>query len=56
MKYIVTAYRFERVFANEEEARNCFEEVKTNFTYCEIKKVENINGHHHGEAIEIYHK
>lgn len=56
MKYIVTAYKFEKTFANEEEARNCFEEVKTNFTYCEMKKVENINGNHCGEAIEIYSK
>ena len=56
MKYIVTAYNFEKTFANEEEARNCFEEVKINFTYCEMKKVENINGNHCGEAIEIYSK
>lgn len=56
MKYIVTAYKFEKTFTNEEDARNCFEEVKTNFTYCEMKKVEIINGHYYGKAIEIYSK
>lgn len=56
MTYKVTAYKFERYFNTEEEALQCFNEVKHNYTYCEVDRVTHENGYYYGESIEIYYK
>ena len=56
MNYIVSAFRFFKGFDNEEEARACFEEVKNDFTYCELKKARKMNGYYYAESLEIFMK
>lgn len=56
MKYIISGFKFYKEFNNEDEARNCFEAVKTNFTYCELKVVETSSTNYYAESIEIFRK
>ena len=56
MKYVVTGFRFDREFTNEKEARACFNAVKHNFTYCELKKVDDNATYYYATALEIYRK
>lgn len=56
MMYIVSAYKFNAKFTTEAEAKTCFDGVKNNFTYCELKKVANNNGYYYAESIEIFLK
>ena len=55
-KYAVSGFRFEKEFDSEKEARNFFNEVKQNFTYCELKKVDKNSARHRSESIEIFYK
>ena len=56
MKYAVSAYKFDKEFATEKEARACFEEIKTRFTYCELKKVDENADRYYSRSIEIFRK
>lgn len=56
MKYTITGFRFEKDFANEKEARAYFNKVKPNFTYCELKKVDEDGTHYYAESLEIFRK
>ena len=56
MKYTITGFRFEKDFTNEEEARAYFNEVKQNFTYCELKKFDRDATRYYAESIEIFRK
>lgn len=40
-KYTISAFGFYKEFTNKRKAKACFEKVKHNFTYCELKKVNN---------------
>jgi hypothetical protein len=55
-KYAVDAFRFYKEFETEEEARACFEEVKNNFTYCELKKIEKTITYQYSQSIKIFRK
>ena len=55
-KYVVTAYKVEREFTTEERARAYFNEVKHNFTYCELKKVDEDGTRYYAESVEIFRK
>lgn len=52
--YAVSGFRFDKEFTSEAEARACFEEVKTNFTYCELKKVSRTSSRYYSTSIEIF--
>ena len=52
--YAVSGFRFDKEFASEAEARACFEEVKMNFTYCELKKVSRTSTRYYATSIEIF--
>ena len=56
MKYVVTGFRFEREFTTEARARACFNVVKHNFTYCELKKINEDGTRYYAESIEIFTK
>ena len=56
MKYVVTGYKVEREFTTEERARAYFNEIKHNFTYCELKKVDEDGTRYYAESIEIFTK
>lgn len=56
MKYVVTGFRFDREFTDERAARACFNAVKHNFTYCELKKVDENATRYYAESIEIFRK
>ena len=55
-KYVVTGFRFNREFTNEIEAKTCFNAVKYNFTYCELKKFDRDAARYYAESIEIFRK
>lgn len=54
--YEISGFRFNEVFATEAEALKRFEEVKHNFTYCEVKKVEQTDKYYRAESIKIFYK
>lgn len=56
MKYIVDGFKFHKEFTNEAEARKCFEEVKHNFNYCELKVAEITPAAYYAKSIEIFWK
>lgn len=56
MKYVVTGFRFDREFINERAARAWFNAVKHDFTYCELKKVDEDGTRYYAESIEIFRK
>ena len=56
MKYVVTGFRFNREFTNEIEAKACFNAVKHNFTYCELKKVDKNGVRYYAESLKIFRK
>jgi len=55
-KYAVTAFRFYKEFTNKRKAEACFEKVKHNFTYCELKKVNNTAESYYAESLKIFTK
>lgn len=56
MKYIISGFKFYKEFNSENEARNCFEAVKTNFTYCELKVANISSTNYYAKSIEIFRK
>ena len=56
MKYVVTGFRFNREFTNEIEAKACFNAVKYNFTYCELKRVDENGTRYYAESLKIFRK
>ena len=56
MKYVVSAYKFYEEFTTEREARTCFDRVKHNFTYCELKRVTENATRYYADSIEIFYK
>lgn len=56
MKYIVEGFKFYKEFTTEAEGRKCFEEVKSGFNYCELKRVENTPAIYYSKSIEIFRK
>ena len=55
-KYEISAFRYHTIIESLELAREIFNAVKTNFTYCELKEIFNLNGNYYAQSIEIYHK
>ena len=55
-KYVVTGFRFNREFTNEIEAKVCFNAVKRNFTYCELKRVDENGTRYYAESLKIFRK
>lgn len=53
-KYVVTAYKVEREFNDKWEAQEYFEEVKRDFTCCELKEVHEGNGRYYAKSLEIF--
>lgn len=56
MKYVVTGYKVEREFTNEIEAKACFNAIKYNFTYCELKRVDENGTRYYAESLQIFRK
>ena len=56
MTYAVSAYKVDKEFATENEARAYFEEIKNNFTYCELKAVDRNSSRYYSRSIEIFYK
>ena len=54
--YFITAFRFNETFDTEAEARKRFNEVKTKFTYCELKQAEFNDDFYYAKSLEIYRK
>lgn len=53
-KYVVTAYKVEREFDDKWKAQEYFEEVKRDFTCCELKEVNEGNGRYYAKSLEIF--
>lgn len=56
MKYVVTGFRFNKEFTNEIEAKAFFNTVKHNFTYCELKKIDENGVRYYAESLKIFIK
>ena len=56
MKYEINAFRYHATVESLDLARAIFDEVKRNFTYCELKEIFNLNGNYYAKSIEIYYK
>lgn len=54
--YEVSGFKFDERFETEAEALKRFEEVKTRFTYCEAKKVEENGPIYYAKSIKVYAK
>ena len=54
--YTVTAFRHNKEFITEKEARAHFEKVKHNFTYCELKEITKNDTHYYSKSLEIFRK
>ena len=55
--YFITAFRFNETFDIEAKARKRFEEIKTRFTYCELKQAETDDEtYYYAKSLEIYRK
>ena len=55
-KYAVTAFRFYKEFLTEGEARACFEKIKNDFTYCELKRIRETILGYYATSHEIFRK
>jgi hypothetical protein len=56
MTFVVSAYKTYEEFKTQKEARAYFNKIKKNFTYCELKAVDD-NGHrYYSQSIEIWRK
>ena len=55
-KYAVTAFRFYKEFLTEGEARTYFEEIKNDFTYCELKRIRETILGYYATSLEIFRK
>ena len=55
-KYAVSAFKFDKEFLTEAEARACFEEVKDSFTYCELKRVDRSDTRYYATSLAIFRK
>ena len=56
MKYEISALRYHVKVDDLDLARAIFNEVKTLFTYCELKEIFNLNGNYYAKSLEIYCK
>jgi hypothetical protein len=54
MKYEISGFKFDEVFTDKAEAIKRFEEVKKNFTYCELKEVLNETPYYYARSIKVY--
>ena len=54
--YEVSGFKFSERFETEAEALKRFEEVKTRFTYCEAKKVEENGPIYRSVSVKTYAK
>ena len=56
MTFVVSAYKTYEEFKTEKEARAYFNRVKKNFTYCELKAVDDNSHRYYSQSIEIWRK
>ena len=56
MTFVVSAYKTYEEFKTEKEARAYFNKVKHNFSYCELKRVEETPNRYYSQSIEIWRK
>ena len=56
MTFVVSAYKIYEEFKTEKEARAYFNRVKKNFTYCELKVVDDNGYRYRSQSIEIWRK
>ena len=56
MTFVVSAYKTYEEFKTEKEARAYFNRVKKNFTYCELKVVDDNGYRYRSQSIEIWRK
>lgn len=54
--YVVSAFRYEIQFQNENEARKHFDKIKNSFTYCELKEVNQDSMAYQSHSLEIFIK
>ena len=55
-KYVVSGFRFYEEFLSQSRAKARFDEVKNNFTYCELKKVHETASGYYSTSLEIFRK
>ena len=55
-KFVVDAFRLWKEFEDEQTAREFFNEVKDNYTYCELKYTVEENGVYIAESLAIAHR
>ena len=55
-KYAVDTFRFHKEFETLEEAKKCFEEVKENFNYCKLVRIEKTPTYQYNESLKIFRR
>lgn len=56
MAFVVSAYKTYEEFTTMGEAMEYFNKVKHNFSYCELKRVEETPNRYYSRSIEIWRK